>query len=446
MSRRIVATATGDALITTRMPEYRDPEFQNMLKLIRSCDVAFTNMEMVLSNYQGHPVVESGGGNLSAHPLVARDLMQLGFNLTAFANNHTMNYGEHGCLTTIDTLADLGFTCAGAGRTLADARLPVFLDTPAGRVGLMGCASSFAPGQRAGAQKHDTPGRPGLNPQRYDTLYVVDQEHYDAVRRIAERTGAEEQRQLGIDMGFRQPPKREGELQFAERSFIVGEEFGIRTEPHAKDLEGNAESVREAAQVSHLTLASIHAHEQGRHKDEPADFLIEFAHAMVDAGADMVIGHGPHLLRGMEIYKGKPIFYSVGNFIFQPELMRRMPADDYETLGWELTQPAGIMQRQLISESKAGFGRDRRYWETVLPLCTFEDRQLTEIRLHPITLGFDEPAVDRGIPRLATGDLGREILQSFMQLSEPFGVTIEVRDEYRIHHTLTLSCQWPPPA
>ena len=427
MTRRIVVTATGDSLITTRMPEYRDLEFQEMLGLIRSCDVAFTNMEMVLSNYQGHPVVESGGGNLSAHPLVARDLMQMGFNLTAFANNHTMNYGEHGCLTTIDTLAEYGFTCAGAGRTLADARLPVYLETPAGRVGLMGCASSFAPGQRAGAQKHDTPGRPGLNPQRFDTLYVVDQEHYAAVQRIAERTGAEQQRQLGIDMGFRQPPKRKGELSFAERSFIVGKEFGIRTEPHEKDLAGNADSVREAAQVSHLTLASIHAHEQGAAKDQPADFLIEFAHAMIDAGADMVIGHGPHLLRGMEIYQGKPIFYSVGNFIFQPELMRRMPAEDYETLAWDMSLPAGILQRQLISESKAGFGRDRRYWETVLPLCTFEDRQLTEIRLHPITLGVNAPAVDRGTPRLATGELGRELLESFVQLSEPFGVLIEIR-------------------
>ncbi|MDQ3549197.1 MAG: CapA family protein, partial [Chloroflexota bacterium] len=210
-------------------------------------------------------------------------------------------------------------------------------------------------------------------------------------------------------------------------SFIVGEEFGVRTEPNQKDLDGNAESVREAAQVSHLTLASIHAHEQGTAKDQPADFLIEFAHAMIDAGADMVIGHGPHLLRGMEIYQGKPIFYSVGNFIFQPELMRRMPAEDYETLAWDMSLPAGILQRQLISESKAGFGRDRRYWETVLPLCTFEDRQLTEIRLHPITLGVDAPAVDRGTPRLATGDIGREILESFAQLSEPFGVPIEVR-------------------
>src|SRR4051812_30983110 len=187
MPRRIIVTATGDSLITTRLPDYQDAAFQGLAERIGAADVAFTNMEMVLSNYQGSPVVEAGGGNLSAHPAVALDLMRLGFNLTAFANNHTLNYGEYGCLATIDALANFGFPFAGAGRHLAAARAPVYLETPAGRVGLTACASSFATGQRAGAQKHDTPGRPGLNPQRFDTLYVVDQAHYDAVREISER-------------------------------------------------------------------------------------------------------------------------------------------------------------------------------------------------------------------------------------------------------------------
>ena len=86
------------------------------------------------------------------------------------------------------------------------------------------------------------------------------------------------------------------------------------------------------------------------------------------------------------------------------------------------------MQRQLISESKAGFGRDRRYWETVLPLCTFEDRELTEVLLYPITLGVDAHPADRGTPRLAGPDLGHEILDSIARLSEPFGTRIDVRD------------------
>ena len=49
-------------------------------------------------------------------------------------------------------------------------------------------------------------------------------------------------------------------------------------------------------------------------EDRPPDFLIELAHKSIDSGADAFVGHGPHLLRGIEIYKGKPIFYDLGEF------------------------------------------------------------------------------------------------------------------------------------
>lgn len=428
MTTPITVTATGDSLITTRLPDYPDEPFKELVELIRACDVAFTNMEMVLSNYGGSPVVESGGGNLSAHPDVARDLLRIGFNLTAFANNHTLNYGEHGCLATLDALAAMGFTCAGAGRNLAEARAPVFLQTSTAMVGLVGCASSFAPGQRAGLQHGAAPGRAGLNPQRFDLLYVVDQEHLEAVQRIAERTGAEEQRQFGIWMGFRRPPKREGEFMFAERSFIAGEEFGIRTEAHEKDLEGNMASVRDARWRSDLTLVSIHAHEQGRKRWLPADFIVEFAHAAIDNGADMVIGHGPHLLRGIELYQGKPIFYSLGNFIFQPELVKFFPPDDLEALGLEPGTSTPEMFEHMTKGGEQSFMADRLYWETVLPLCTFEDGRLSGLTLHPLTLGYGKAVPERGIPRLASPELAGEILSWMAELSEPFGTKIEIRD------------------
>jgi poly-gamma-glutamate synthesis protein (capsule biosynthesis protein) len=428
MAKRFVVTATGDSLITRRMPAYTDAGFTGLVDLIQSADVAFTNMEMVLSDFEGTPVVESGGMNLSAPPGVARDLQRLGFNLTAFANNHTLNYGIEGCLRTLDELRAIDFVCAGAGRTLSEARLPAFLETTAGRVGLVGCASTFGKGQQAGARRDDAPGRPGLNPQRYDTLFVVDQEHMEAIQRIAEKTGAEERRQFGYWMGFTEPPKREGEFPFAGLSFITGDEFGIRSEAKKSDLEGNTRSVAHATQVDDLTLVSIHAHEEGKERWIPADFIIEFAHAAVDAGADMVIGHGPHLLRGLEIYNGKPIFYSVGNFIFQYEYMMRFPADDYETLHADQSKIAPEVIRQLSADDTRSFPADRRYWETVLPLVTFEDRQLRSIQLHPVSLGFGTPWPDRGTPRLATPEVGAEILDWMSQLSQPFGTTIQVVD------------------
>jgi poly-gamma-glutamate capsule biosynthesis protein CapA/YwtB (metallophosphatase superfamily) len=428
MGKKITVTATGDSLITRRMPDYQDAPFTRMLDHIHGCDVAFTNMEMVLSNYQGSPVVESGGGNLSAEPGVAEDLMEMGFNLTAFANNHTLNYGEYGCMKTVEVLEELGFACAGAGKNLAEARKPVYLDTDAGRIGLVGCASSFATGQRAGAQAPGIPGRPGLNPQRFDTLYVVDQEHIDAIQTIADRTGVEKMRQFREWIGFQQPPKREGEFHFTDRSFIVGDEFGIRTEAHQKDLEGNMASIRQAAATSDLTLVSMHAHEQGKERWIPADFIEEFAHAAIDNGADMFIGHGPHLLRGLEIYKGKPIFYSVANFIFQFHLMQHFPVDDYETVNVDPSKSVSELFNQIFKGDKQGFPADRLYWETVLPIVEFEDRKLKSIELHPLTLGYRQPPTERGIPRLAEGELATEILDWMKELSEAYGTTIEIED------------------
>lgn len=428
MPRPLTITATGDSLITRRLPEYDDEAFRRMAGLIGSADVAFTNMEMVLSDFTGTPVVESGGMNLSAPPGVARDLQRLGFNLTAFANNHTLNYGIQGCLATLDALRQLDFTCAGAGRTLDEARLPAYLETPRGRVGLVACASTFAKGQQAGTQRGDAPGRPGLNPQRFDTLYVVDEEHLAAIERIAERTGAEAQRQFGYWMGFRQPPRRPGQFDFAERAFIAGQEFGIRTEAHPGDLAANLRAVRQAHEQDDLTLVSLHAHEQGRERWLPADFIVEFAHACVDAGADLVIGHGPHLLRGIELYRGKPIFYSVGNFIFQYEYLDRLPADDYETLQADRDLTPQEVFNQVSQHAQRSFPADRRYWETVLPLVTFAGRELQGIELHPLSLGFGQPWPRRGIPRLADAEEGALILDRIAALSAPFGTTIRAGD------------------
>lgn len=426
MPREMTLTATGDCLISRRMPEYQDAGFQQMLGLIRSADVAFTNTEIVMSNYEGSPVVESGGGNISTDPRMAADVRRMGFNLTAFANNHTLNYGEHGCLETLRVLRENDFVVAGAGRHLAEARRPAYLETVNGRVGLMGCASSFGAGQYAGEQRPDVPGRPGVNPQRYDRLFVVDQEHYDAVKRVAEKTGAEKWRQWRVDMGFGQPPKREGELVLADRSFIVGDDFDTRTEAHEGDLTGNTKSIQDAAAVSHLTVASIHAHEPKNEMWEPADFIIEFAHACIDAGADIVIGHGPHMLRGLEIYKGKPIFYSLGNFVFQHETVQHMPADDYDALRVDQSASAVDLFHHLNANETRSFIATDAYWETVLPMCRFVDGEIAEITLHPLSLGPGQALPDRGIPRLASPDHGRKILEWMAELSKPYGTDIGI--------------------
>lgn len=428
MAKRLTLTATGDALITRRMPAYDDPAFTGMVELIRGCDIAFTNTEVTMSRFRGSPVVESGGADLSVDPRCALDLRRIGFNCTAFANNHTLNYGEEGVLLTLDALREADLVCAGAGANLGEARLPAYLDTKNGRLGLVGCAATFAMGQRAGGQTPFLPGRPGLNPLRVKTTIVVDQRAMRALQRIAEETGLEAQRQFGVWMSFRQPPE-EGEFLFLDQAYAVGDgEMRVKTEPHEQDLAEIARWTEEAKRQAGLAMVSIHAHEQGRERWLPAEFLPTFAHAMVDAGADIMVGHGPHLLRGLEFYRSKPIFYSVGNFIFQPETTERIAADDYDNLRVDPTWTAGQVWESLHHGLERSFPADDRYWETVLPICVFEGDRVREITLYPITLGYKQPVWERGTPRLASGEQADKTLRRFADLSAPFGTEIDIAD------------------
>ena len=112
----------------------------------------------------------------------------------------------------------------------------------------------------------------------------------------------------------------------------MGDQPGMRTEPLKEDVDEIAAVVRNASHLADLTLVTIHAHEGQVDRLVPAQFLVTFARAMVDAGADVFAGHGPHVLRGVEIYKGKPILYSLGDFIFQNETLLRLPSENYEDL------------------------------------------------------------------------------------------------------------------
>lgn len=428
MAKRMRLTATGDALITRRMPLYDDPAFMGMVALIRACDVAFTNTEVTLSRFRGWPVVESGGMALSVDPRCAHDLRQLGFNCTAFANNHTLNYGEEGVLRTLDALRDADIVCAGAGANLGEARLPAYLETINGRLGLVGCASSFAKGQRAGDQTALLPGRAGLNPLRFKATIMVDADAMAAIKRIAEATGLEQQRQFGEWMNFYPPTTKEGEYSFLNQTYAVTDgAMGVATEPNEQDLAEIARWTAEAKRQAGFAMVSIHAHEQGGERWLPADFLPTFAHAMIDAGADIVVGHGPHLLRGLEFYRGKPIFYSLGNFIFEHETLERMAADDYDTLKRDPTWTPGQVLHDLHRNLEQSFPADDRYWESVLPICEFEGDQVRAITLYPLTLGFQWPVWERGIPRLASGEQADADMTD-ADLSAPFGADIAIAD------------------
>jgi poly-gamma-glutamate capsule biosynthesis protein CapA/YwtB (metallophosphatase superfamily) len=419
---------TGDSLITRRITGFRDTPTQELLDLLRGADVGFGNLEVVPNDFKGYPVEESGGAHLGAHSWVLDEMTSAGINLMAAANNHSLNYSIEGLLTGIEELKARQIAFAGIGRNLAEARMPAYLDTDAGSVALIACASTFAKGQQASEQRPDLPGRPGLNPLRFSTTYRVPEEPLSALRAVAEGLGLEERRLEGINMGFRFPPDNPEVFPFMEANFAPGARYAIETHPSGRDIDDIATWVREARWKADVVIVSLHAHEQGSTKEDPADFIVTFARRMIDEGADMVVGHGPHMLRGIEIYQGKPIFYSLGNFVGQNELTHQLPSDYYESTRIDPKATPGELFRIRSQNDARGFPSDIRYWQTVVPVCHYSGRQLTSIDIHPVTLGLGDAHHRRGRPRMAQAEEAENILSRLARLSGDMGTKLVRKD------------------
>jgi poly-gamma-glutamate synthesis protein (capsule biosynthesis protein) len=131
---------------------------------------------------------------------------------------------------------------------------------------------------------------------------------------------------------------------------------------------------------------------------------------------------------GVEIYKGKPIFYSVGNFIFQNETVGFFPADAYERfdLGLKAT-PSDFLDARTAG-GKKGHPSEPAYWENMFAVCRFEAKALNEIKIHPIDQGFGKPRPQRGRPLLAEGELARRVIERVIRLSERYGTKVVNRD------------------
>lgn len=406
---------TGDAIITRRLSPYQEPAFLRMIELIRGADVAFTNLEMLFHDFEPYPMHQSGGTYMRADPALLKELVWAGFDLVSLANNHTGDYGVEGMRLTRRHVEAAGLVGAGVGEELAEAREAKFLETANGRVALVSVASTFTEHSVASRPRAGVRGRPGLNPLRHRTIRVVTRDQLERMRTLL--------RDMRVNV-----PASGDSLRLFNTQLAVGDAPGVRTFPDPDDLEDIAAVVRNASRLAEYVLVTIHAHERGATNAEPADFLITFARAMVDAGADLFVGHGPHVLRGIELYKGKPIFYSLGDFTFQNETVLRLPDENYRPYG--LDQDAGVadFNDARYARGTRGFPTQREVWESVVAVAKWRGDQLAALELHPITLGFGQPEPVRGRPMLANPELGRKIIGDLIRRSRPFGTTIEWRD------------------
>lgn len=422
MASGFTVAAAGDSVLTAGVTAARDARLQEIAGIIRDADVAFTNLETTLHDFQGAPQIATLPPVLVGDPGLIDDLKAIGFNACSTANNHIMDWGEGGLLATLDVLDRANVRHAGTGRHLQEARAPRYWQGTTGRVALLAATSTFPPHTRAGGQRADCQGRPGVNPLRFEAIVDIDEETMRTLQAAEARTGLNAARENRQRLGF-EPPCSPGMARIFDHTFRIGEVPGLHTRPYARDLEGNLAWIRDARRQARWVLVSLHGHEAaGMERELPAEFIPEFCRKAIDAGADMVLGHGPHVIRGVEIYRGKPIFYSLGNFIFQTETVTRQPADLYEQLGLlDTATPADLFDAH---GARGGFAADPIYWKGLVATCRLSDAGTDEIRLYPVTLGHGRPRSERGIPQLATGAEAKAIIRRTAELSINCDVTV----------------------
>lgn len=431
---------TGDCMLTRRLSVFSEQRYLGLVKILKEADATFTNLETtVRTRDEGSPGITQGTF-MTMEPALLEELKWIGIKIVSCANNHAFDYGEAGILATIAHLDEAGLVHAGSGRNLAEARMPGYLDTARGRVALTAATATFRPWNRAGEQRHDIQGRPGINPLRFRTTYSVDSRAFGELRRVSRELGFDLEKERNRRHFFSEkeiPRDKETELRLFGERFVLSDRFSVATEAEPGDVEENLRWVREARRQADWVLVSLHCHEFGGKSrfsamtraelEEPADFVPAFARAAIDAGADAFIGHGSHFPLGIEIYKGKPIFYSLGNFIFENETVAIFPAEAYERfdLGPGAT-PADFLDARTEKDTK-GHPSDPLYWQNMVGVCEFRQKRLKEVRLYPIDQGHGRPRAQRGRPVLADREVGDRILSRVQRLSRVYGT--EIRNE-----------------
>jgi poly-gamma-glutamate synthesis protein (capsule biosynthesis protein) len=283
--------AVGDVVLTRPFTgrDNVDPRFFSMVDLLGSADLAFANLETVLS-HSGYPREKII--TLRADPKLVDDLKQMHFDVLSLANNHTVDFGEDALLASIDLLEGNGIRTVGGGKDLDAALAPAILEANGSRVAFLAATCLLPVGSAASAE------RPGLAPIHIRTTLEVD-------------------------------------------PYIQMEEPGhaplVHTAPYAADLTRVCERIEAAKAAADFVVVSVHM--GFGFTEHLAEYEPLVAHALIDAGADLVLGNHVHAIHAIETYRGKAILYSPGNFVAQQpregqppevlEIYRQMSDDAY---------------------------------------------------------------------------------------------------------------------
>jgi len=431
----------GDTMLTRKLTPFKEERFLKLREVLRGTDAAFANLEGTVHTWEeGTPGITQGTF-MTTEPKLLEDLKWLGINMVSCANNHAFDYGEDGVLANIEHLDQAGIAHAGTGQNLAEARAPAYHDTPNGRVALVAATATFRPWNQAGEQRPDLRGRPGINPLGFQATYGVDAAAFNQLKRVSRELGFEKSHERARKHFYSDkeiPDAQSAELSLLGNRYVLGENFSIETQANQRDLEDNLRWIREARRQADWLIVSVHCHEFGgaslltassrAELEETAEFVTRFAHQAIDEGADVFVGHGSHFPMGIEIYQGKPLFYSVGNFIFQNETVGFFPADAYERFDLDLKATPSDFLDARTAGGKKGHPSDPAYWENMFAVCEFAGGKLKEIRIHPIDQGFGRPRPQRGRPVLAEGDVAARVIERVARLSRRYGTKVTARN------------------
>ena len=422
---RLSLVAVGDCILTRRISHRKDPGFLELLETLRSADCTWGNCETVLADPRRvWPMPKGGDPHAIAEPWAADELAWTGIRFVGTANNHVMDFGHPGLFATLENLERAGLVQAGSGENLAAASRPVYYDSAAGRIGQVNCCSTFMSYFAAGPDHPRLAGRPGLNPVNLQQAVQVPEKLFEQLKKInTELVGLRGFGEFGDFIKELEAQLPKGTWIFDETTIASGDTVDLKSVASPADLERITAAIKVARNNSRLVLATIHAHEARKKLEINDPFLQPFARACIDAGADAFLAAGPHVVRGIEIYKGRPIFYCLGNFLFHYETIEPIPGEALGRLGID-------PRSQDPSEyyKKIPYPNERRFWESIVPRITYEKDRVASIEIFPITLGFGEPLHERGLPLLAQGDAATSILQNLAKLSKPFGTEIEIAD------------------
>lgn len=414
--------AVGDMIVARPVSAIEDEGFLETSRILRDADAAFGNMEGTLidiRHFEGYPAGENGGGPSIGVLEIAKDLRAMGIRLVSRANNHTTDFGIEGMRQTDKTLDEAGIVHAGTGENRDLARAASFLDTPRGRVGIVSMASTFTPMSTSTMPLGEMPWRPGLNALRTTEWKLVTREMFENLREIRDAQPKGSSEEWTVTLKSLKPD----ELDLFDVFYRSSDHVGFSYDMDPTDLSEILASIRQGKENSDFMIATIHTHEPGNWSDTPPDFLVKLAHDAIDAGADEFIGHGPHQLRGIEIYKGKPIFYSLGNYFFELDQQEPAGRDQYETLGLD---PLKVTDHEVNKIYLNKWFNSEIWYTSVIAVSKFEHGQVSEIRLYPLELGFTMRGADRGVPRMASPVAAQAILERLQKLSQPLHTDIKI--------------------